>query len=114
MKSAFPKPHFGNEGKYYTFKQFSRFVRPGWVRLEVKSPPTLLVAAFRSPDRRQVAVIVINSEKAPRDIEPRLVGDARYRLAEVYVTDREHQCATAPWTGSVSGESVTTLICQVE
>jgi glucuronoarabinoxylan endo-1,4-beta-xylanase len=107
-------PYAERTPKYYAFKQFSRFVRPGWVRLEVKAHPTLLVAAFRSPDRGQVAVIVINSEKAPRDIEPRLVGDARYRLAEVYVTDREHQCAAAPWTGSVSGESVTTLTWQVE
>jgi len=107
-------PYAEKTPKYYTFKQFSRFVRPGWVRLEVKAPSTLLVAAFRSPDRKRVAAVVINSEKSPRDIEPHLMGGARYRLAEVYVTDREHQCAAIRWTGSVSGESVTTVIYHVE
>jgi len=107
-------PYAEKTPKYYAFKQFSRFVRPGWVRLEVKVPSTLSVAAFRSPDRKQVAAVVINSEKSRREIKPRLVGDARYRLAEVYITDREHQCEMVRWTGSVSGESVTTLIYQVE
>jgi O-glycosyl hydrolase len=100
--------------KYYTFKQFSRFIRPGWVRLEVKAPAGRLVAAFRSPDRRRVAVVLINPEKSPRKVAPRLAGDARYRLVRAHVTDRKQRCAAVPWTGSLSGESVTTLIYQAE
>ena len=93
--------------------QVRRLVSPGWVRLEVKASPTPLVAAFRSPDRKRVAAVVINPEKVPRPIEPCLVSEARYRLAEVHVTDRKRQCARVPWTGWVAGESVTTLVYQV-
>jgi O-glycosyl hydrolase len=100
--------------KYYTFRQFSRFVRPGWVRLEAKAPAGLFVAAFRSPDRKQVAAVVINPERAPKALAPRIVGEAKYRLAEVHATDRKRQCAVVPWSGSVSGESVTTLIYRAE
>jgi glucuronoarabinoxylan endo-1,4-beta-xylanase len=96
--------------KYFALKQFARFVRPGWVRLEVKASPGALVAAFRSPDARQVAVVVLNPERAPRASDPRVSGEAKYRLARAYVTDRKHRCEAVPWTGSLTPESVTTLL----
>jgi hypothetical protein len=65
------------------FKQFFRFVRPGWVRLEVDGPPTHVVAAFRSPDSRQVAVVVLNPDRSARAIQPRVSGNAEYRLKQV-------------------------------
>jgi O-glycosyl hydrolase len=107
-------PYAERTPKYYTFKQFSRFVRPGWVRLDVRASSPPLTAAFRSSDRKRVAAVIINLEKASRAIEPRVVGEARYRLTEVHVTDRNHQCAPVAWTGSVTGESVTTLVYQAE
>ncbi|MBV9123549.1 MAG: hypothetical protein JO112_09345 [Planctomycetes bacterium] len=100
--------------KYYTFKQFSRFLRPGWVRLEVKEPPRLPVAAFRSPDSRHVAVVIINSEKSAQAIAPRVSGRVTYRWAGAYATDRKHRCEPVPWTGAVTAESVTTLIFKAE
>ena len=103
-------PYAERTPKYYTFKQFARFIRPGWVRLEVKASALPLVAAFRSPDSRQVAVVALNPDKSPRALEPRVSGGAAYRLARVYVTDRKHRCEEVPWTGSLTAESVTTLI----
>ena len=71
-------------------------------------------AAFRSPDSKQVAVVVINAGKSARAIAPRVSGTAGYRLAQVHVTDRKHRCEAVPWRGSLTGESVTTLIYQAE
>lgn len=98
--------------KYYAFKQFSRFVRPGWVRLDVKASPMPLTAAFRSPDRKQVAIVAINPESAPLAIKPRVFNETDFRLAEVHVTDADHKCEVVPWNGALSGRSVTTLIFQ--
>jgi O-glycosyl hydrolase len=113
-KQAGVQPYAERTPKYFAFKQFSRFIRPGWVRLEVKSSPIPLVSAFRSPDSKRLAVVVINPEKGARAIEPRLVSEAKYRLAEVHVTDRQLQCAKVSWKGSVTGESVTTFVYEVE
>jgi hypothetical protein len=96
--------------KYHMFKQFSRFIRPGWVCLEVDGPPTQLVASFRSPDSRKLAVVVLNPHRSARTIQPRVSGNAAYRPKQIYATDLEHECEPVRWTGSVTAESVTTLI----
>jgi glucuronoarabinoxylan endo-1,4-beta-xylanase len=99
--------------KYFVLKQFARYVRPGWVRLAVTADPSRLVAAFRSPDRKAVAVVVIHSEGVPGSIEVRVSSDAAYRLSGAYQTDRTRECAPVEWTGKMPAESVTTLLYTV-
>ncbi len=100
--------------KSYTFQQFSKFIRPGWVRLDVPEPPgpgAPLVAAFRSADGRKVAVVLINPDKAaPRAIEPRVTAAHAFRLDRAYVTDRRRRCEPTEWPGVLPPESVTTLL----
>jgi O-glycosyl hydrolase len=96
--------------KYFVLKQFARFVRPGWVRVAVTADPTRLVAAFRSPDRKAVAVVVVHPEGIPEPFDVRVTADGPYRLAEAYQTDRTRQCAAVAWTGTAPAESVTTLL----
>jgi O-glycosyl hydrolase len=100
--------------KSYTFQQFARFVRPGWVRLDVPEPPgpgAPLVAAFRDPDGRRVAVVLIHPDRAAsRPITIRVTGEHAYRLGQAFVTDRRRRCMPAEWTGELSPESVTTLL----
>lgn len=97
--------------KYFAFKQFSRFVLPGYVRLETPAVAPL-VAAFRSPDARRVVVVLINPDRVALPATLRITGDHAYQLAEQWVTDRRHQCATVGWTGVLPAESVSTLIYQ--
>jgi O-glycosyl hydrolase len=100
--------------KSFTFQQFSKFVRPGWVRLEVPDPPGTgapLVAAFRKEDSRQVAVVLINPDKATsRAIAVRVTGAQTYRLDRVYMTDRRRRCEAVEGMGALPPESVTTLL----
>jgi hypothetical protein len=100
--------------KFYTFQQFAKFIRPGWVRLDVPEPSgpgTPLVAAFRSADGRKVAVVLINPDKAAsRAIEPRVSGAHAFRPDRAYVTDRRHQCEPSEWPSALPPESVTTLL----
>jgi len=91
-------------------KQFSRFVRPGWVRMAVTADPARLVAAFRSPDKKAVAVVVINSDGVPGEVDVRVTGDAAYRLTGAHQTDRTRECAPVEWNGTMPAESVTTLL----
>jgi O-glycosyl hydrolase len=104
--------------KSYVFQQFAKFVRPGWVRLDVAEPPqsrSVLVAAFRKQDDREVAVVLINPAKAASDpIEPHVTGKHAYRLARTYVTDRGRLCEPVKWSGVLPPQSVTTLIYLAE
>lgn len=97
--------------KYFAFKQFSRFILPGYVRLETPAAAPL-VAAFRSPDARRVVVVLINPDRLPLPVTLRITGEKKYQFAEHWLTDRQHQCASARWTGTLPAESVSTLIYQ--
>jgi O-glycosyl hydrolase len=97
--------------KYFAFKQFSRFISPGFIRLETAASDVPLVAAFRSPDARRVVIVCINPNRVPRAVTPRITPAAQ--LTECWLTDRQHQCAAANWTGTLPAESVCTLICQL-
>jgi glucuronoarabinoxylan endo-1,4-beta-xylanase len=99
--------------KYFVLKQFARFVRPGWVRMAVTADPARLVAAFRSPDRKAVAVVVVHPAGIPEAFDVRVTGDGPYRLSKAYLTDRTRECAPVEWTGIVPAESVTTLLYNV-
>ena len=65
--------------RLFTIGQFSRFVRPGWVRLEATKKPhgDVSLAAFRDPASGEFAVVAINEGGG----EP----DRRARLRRVHV-----------------------------
>lgn len=100
--------------KYYAFKQFSRFLAPGYVRLETPASDSPLVAAFRSPDARRVVVVLINPDPTPRLVTPRITGQPSYQRVEYWLTDRKHQCESVPWLDTLPAESVNTLVYQAD
>ena len=51
--------------KFYFFKQFSKFVKPGYSRIEMESPTGLSLCAFMSPDQKKVVVVAINTTDSP-------------------------------------------------
>lgn len=62
--------------RLFTFSNFSRFVRPGYVRLDCTSEPTpgVNVSAFRNGDHNSLVVVAINASDCAREIEYRLDG----------------------------------------
>jgi len=73
------------------------------------------VAVFRQEDGREVAVVLIHPDKVTSGpVEPRVAGKHVYRLGRTYVTDRGRRCERSEWTGSLSPESVTTLLYVVD
>jgi glucuronoarabinoxylan endo-1,4-beta-xylanase len=49
---------------YYAFKQYSAFIHPGWHRVEVSNSlgdrGNVRISAFKSPDNRQLSIVIIN------------------------------------------------------
>src|SRR5262245_2098656 len=100
--------------KYFVLKHFAKFARPGWVRVAVTADPARVVAAFRSPDKKSVAVMVIPPEGIAGSFGVRVTGEEPYRLSKAYQTDRTRECAPVEWTGAAPAESVTTLLFHVQ
>jgi glucuronoarabinoxylan endo-1,4-beta-xylanase len=56
--------------KYYILGHFSKFVRPGYVRVDADTGPTtgVLVSAFRSPDSDRLVWVAVNTGEEAREI----------------------------------------------
>lgn len=76
--------------RYYAYKQFSAFIKPGMVRVEVmdsfEENSTLATVAFT--DGEQTVIVIVNNETEDREI--RLSGVRG--STEIYRTDETHNC----------------------
>jgi glucuronoarabinoxylan endo-1,4-beta-xylanase len=69
--------YFGEQKeKYYAVRHFSRYIRPGAVRIEASSTnPDLLVTAFKYKQEKTLTIVLINRSHNPMDIK--LTGDIK-------------------------------------
>ena len=103
--------------RLWAMGNFSRYVRPGYARVEAESSlDSLNVTAFGSPDQAQLVLVVINN--AAQAAPVRLNGvPAAYTQVAAYETGEENDLAqvyagTAPETFTFAPLSVTTLVYQ--
>ncbi len=94
--------------KFYTFRQYSGFVKPGYRRIHINYPESLPVAAFLSPESDTVVAIVINDHPEARDIE--MTAPGAMRLIGSFQTDRKRNCSPVDATAAMPPESVRTFI----
>ena len=58
----------GNPAKRaYVTGQWSKFVRPGWYRIDVTDASGMSITAFKNPTTGQFAVVVVNSGSSNTD-----------------------------------------------
>jgi len=115
------------DGNYYPSKMlwalgnYSRFVRPGAVRLPAElsnaaSASQPLVSSYRSADGRQLVTVVVNDSDAPATLRLELTGSKRRLGAgRSYVTSATTDLAPGPAVGAgqplgVAPRSITTLV----
>jgi len=94
--------------KYYAFRQYSGFVRPGYQRLAVDSPTHLQVSAYRSPDQAKLVVVVVNDSNDVHDVQ--FSAPADYKVSQVRQTDRQRDCEPVPASEPLPGMSVRTVV----
>ena len=102
---------------YYLTGQYSRFVRPGYVRVDVRaSPPDIQISAFKGP--ADIVAVLINSTSLPRTIEISVSGVpavGRVQTTRTSPTEQWQEFPEAMVPGSLFGamlppNSVTTLV----
>ena len=105
--------------RLWTFGNFSRFVRPGWVMIEATSNPAtnVYLTAFKDPSSGQFALIAINNADEATVLQTKFDGFSCSSLTP-WVTDAASDLAEKPpVAGPVTGfplvlgaKSVTTFV----
>jgi len=105
----------------WTLGNFSRFVRPGYRRVELPNPDDLsgiMASAYKAPNDSRLVVVAINAGAAPEQIGldvTGLPGTRTVQAIDVHLTDATHNLVpTATQTTSMSfvlpARSTTTLV----
>jgi O-glycosyl hydrolase len=97
--------------RLYALGQFSRFVRPGWVRLQAESDPTSQVEAsvYRNPGSKEVAVVLINYGSTGDSVQLGLSGASSFASLKQWRTSATEELAPLGALG-VSASSATVAL----
>jgi len=103
--------------KLWALGNFSRFVRPGMQRIEIRIPPTddakgLFVSAFKDARKKQLVLVVINQESGNQELTLTGAMPGASRLT-MYTTSRGENLEkqlTSSASIRVKGRSITTLV----
>jgi glucuronoarabinoxylan endo-1,4-beta-xylanase len=108
--------------RLWAFGNYSRFVRPGYVRIEATPNPEedVLVSAFKSPRGNKLVVVAINNSKTERSIDFKIDGNSRIGSLEPWITsadlDLQKQTSvtvsSGRFTGKLVPESITTYVTE--
>lgn len=97
--------------RLWTMGNYSRFVRPGAIRVAAEAEGGLRASAYLAPDARSVAVIIINHSSSRR-VQPALTGGGG-KITGVWTTSAEHDLAPLPTLGdgnvALPAQSITTV-----
>jgi glucuronoarabinoxylan endo-1,4-beta-xylanase len=89
--------------KYYMFKQFAYFIKPGYSRVETTgSNTTLKVSAFISPDAQKMSIVAINTAATKDSISVSTL-DYTVLSGNIYRTSDTENCILS---GAYSGQNI--------
>ncbi len=104
-----------NYNRYYAYKQFSSFIKPGMTRIEVMDSLEWKssIASVAFTDGNQTVIVLVNN--AENEAPVNLCGS--YKSETVYRTDAENNCAEVYSGGFVKNKnlpakSITTLVLE--
>lgn len=116
------KPTYAVDKRLYTIGNYSRFVRPGYFRVEVEPEPSPggRGSAYKSEAERKLVMVAINENDSARDLELRLSGVTASSALPCRTSENE-DLATLPeirisnnmLKASLAQASVTTFVASV-
>jgi glucuronoarabinoxylan endo-1,4-beta-xylanase len=112
---------YANDGllpQAYGLGHFSKFVRPGYVRLDVASEPAtgLSTSAFTDPNTGRIVIVAVNENDTASDLSLSFVGatpvtlDPWLTTADVSLAQQAPVTFTSPLDYVLPPQSITTLI----
>jgi len=107
-------PGYTIQDTYYALKHYSKFIQPGYSRINITNPNVsgLRASAFKSPDEKTIVLVIINPKEESEGFS--VSGLGAYIFYQVFRTDStpNNNCTniTDNWDGSLPGKSITTII----
>lgn len=102
---------------FWVLGNFSRFIRPGFQRVQVTNPDALdglMVSAYRSPDRDESVVVIVNGGDSARvRLRSAISGEAFHSgTTRIFVTDEARSLEEVRWEEEITvpQKSVVTVI----
>lgn len=106
--------------RYYAFGNWSKFVRPGWVRIDATANPSggVYVSAFKNASSGAFAIVAVNSNASGSNLSFSLSGFPAVSSVTPYVTSSTLNLAqqssvgvsSSTFSSSLSAESITTFV----
>jgi len=105
--------------RVYAMGNYSKFVRPGYIRVDITGLPSSLHAtAFKSPSDNTVVIVVLNDSNNSVTLPLFVAGAAWPASVTPYVTDASNNLAAktaiavtgANFTATIGAQSVTTFV----
>lgn len=97
--------------RLWTMGNFSRFIRPGAIRVAAETDADLKVSAYLSGDGQRIAVVLINNGEArPARLES---SAGAFASAEAWTTSAEHDLAPIEASAArvdLPARSITTVV----
>lgn len=95
--------------RLYTLGQFSRFVRPGWVRLNAETSPlnNVYSSVYRNPSSQEIAVVLINAGSSTAQVSLKLSGATAFASLAQWRTSATESLTAA---GSLSAGATLTSV----
>jgi glucuronoarabinoxylan endo-1,4-beta-xylanase len=74
--AGYTDSNFNPSSRYYVVGNWSKFVRPGWVRIDATVNPVsgVYVTAFKAPDNSAYAIVAVNENGSSVDLAVSLDG----------------------------------------
>jgi len=96
--------------RLYAVGHYSRFVRPGWVRLNAETSPVANVysSVYRDPATQDVAVVLLNTGSSAQTVKLQLAGASAFASLSQWRTSATESLAlvTPPSPGSATASVV--------
>ena len=94
--------------RLYTMGQFSRFVRPGWKRVDITDNPVpgFFLSAFKNPAGDEMAIVAVSQRVMETETSISISGISGIGDIETWLTDETRSLEKVD-SGSVSGTTVT-------
>jgi glucuronoarabinoxylan endo-1,4-beta-xylanase len=108
--------------KGYVMSQYSRFIRPGYYRVECNTLPwscNVYVTAYKDSTSSKAVIVAVNNNSAPRDLAIRLPNGSMNQFT-TYVTTQSKNCVKGDdvniinnsFIFNLEASSVTTFVSQ--
>jgi O-glycosyl hydrolase len=78
--------------RLYVMGQYSRFIRPGWRRIDCDTSPRsgIYSSAYKNPNSKEIAIVIINETITPFSVPLDLTG-AEYDQIEIWRTSEKEK-----------------------